>query len=143
MIDFHRLFAELVQTMQSVDFPNANTIVKKLDLNVRAARISKTKSGLLTIYGANLRESAAEIDVIAALTPRQALNLLFSNSQIPYDDVRDEIFGPDQRIQQSQRSEGFAILFQADGLACGLTASGPNGVVECLFCEARGLTLAG
>ncbi|WP_158812508.1 hypothetical protein [Methylocapsa sp. S129] len=142
MMDIRQLLAGLVRSMQSADFPDAGTIAKQLDMDVSAAKVAKTKRGLLTIHGAALG-GAVVVDVVGSVTPQRTIYLLFTNSSIPYRDVDGEVFGADQRVQQSRHSEGFAILCEKDGLTCGLTASGPNGVVQSLFCEAPRLARAG
>jgi hypothetical protein len=136
MIDFRQLFAELVQVVRSADFPDADTIMQCLNLDTSTARISKTKKGVLTINDTHLRKGDLDVYVIGSLSPLRALNLLFTKSQITYRSIDGEVFGADQRIERSKRSEGFAILFQDDELCCGLTVSGPDGVIESVFCEA-------
>jgi hypothetical protein len=136
MIDFRTLFTELVQIVETNDFPNADTISHALDIDVSAATIAKTKGGLLTIYDGRMGDKKTAVDVLAALKPMLSLDLLFSNSDIPYRDADGMVFGANQRLEQSKRSEGFAIIFQENGLTCGLTASSKYGVVQSLFCHA-------
>jgi hypothetical protein len=135
LIDFHQLFTNLVSVVQSAHVRDVDTIADRLSLDVSKAKISKTKHGLTTIYGAQLGASLTEIDLLVSVTPRRELWLLFPNSRIPYEDVRDKTFGINQRIEQSKFSEGFAILFPMNGFICGLTAPGPNGFVGSVFCE--------
>jgi hypothetical protein len=142
MVDFHQLFAELVEVIQGVDFPDVSAITQHLNLDVSTAKISKTQGGLLAIYGAHLG-NAIEIDIFASLTPRRALNLLFRDSEIPYGDVSGKRFGADQMVNPSKHGEGFAVVFQEGGLTCGLTASGAHGVVQSVFCEGPRLASTG
>ncbi|MGP0057849.1 MAG: hypothetical protein ACLPID_00970 [Beijerinckiaceae bacterium] len=135
MIDIRHLLAGLMRALRSADFPDANTLAAVLDLNISQARITKTKQGNMGINGARLNGSAVEVGITCGITPRREIWLLFDNSSTPYRDVKDEIFGANQRVQPSKRSAGFGVLFEIDGLICGFTVSSSDGDVDSLFCE--------
>ncbi len=135
MIDIRRLLSGLTQAIGRADFPNATTLATTLDLDTSQARIMTTKKRNLAINGARLNSSGVGINIACGITPQREIWLLMENSSTPYRDVKDEIFGADQRIIPSKRGAGFGVLFEIDGLTCGYTASAPDSDVDALFCE--------
>jgi hypothetical protein len=136
MIDIRQLLSGLARVLRSADFPDAASIASALDLDISTARITKTKLGSMGINGAHLDGSGVEIGIACGITPQREIWLLMENSSTPYRDVKDEIFGADQRIVPSKHGAGFGVLFEINGLTCGYTASSPDGDVDSLFCEA-------
>jgi hypothetical protein len=135
MIDIRRLLSGLTQAIRGADFPNATTLAPSLGLDLSGAKISQTKSKLMAINGARLNSSGVGINIACGIVPRREIWLLIENSSTPYRDVKDKIFGANQRIQPSKITGGFAVLFEIDGLNCGYTASSPDSDVDALFCE--------
>jgi hypothetical protein len=134
MIDLSRQISALVQVIRSEDYPNVAAIANLSLLDVSGVTTAETKRGVLAVYGARL-DDGTQADVIGVASPRKLIHVSLPNSSISYQDVSNEIFGSNQRIQHSKYSRGLAVLFEIDGLTCGFTASGPNGVIESLFCE--------
>lgn len=135
MINIHQLLVGLTQAIRGADFPSAEILATALDLDLSGARISQTKSKLMAIHNARLNGGGVGINIACGIVPRREIWLLIKNSSTPYRDVKDEIFGADQRVIPSKRSVGFGVLFKIDGLTCGYTASSPDSDVDALFCE--------
>ena len=79
--------------------------------------------------------SGIEVGVVCGVTPRREIWLLANKSSIQYPDLKDEIFGADQRVVPSKLNAGLGVLFEIDALTCGYTASCPDGDVDSFFCE--------
>jgi hypothetical protein len=135
MIDIHQLLAGLAKVIRSADFPDATTLATVLDLDISQSSIMKTKLSGMCIDRARLNRSAVEVGIACGIAPWREIWLIFLNPQIPYRDVKDEVFGANQHIQPSKLSTGFGVLCEIDGLSCGFTASSPDGVLQTLFCE--------
>lgn len=134
MIDLPRQIAGLAEAIRSEKYPDVAAIANLPHLDVSAAKTAETKRGVLAVYGARL-DDGTQADVIGVASPRKLLHISLPNSSIPYQAASNQIFGLNQRIERSRFSEGLAVVFEIDGLICGFTASGPNGVIESLFCE--------
>src|SRR5579872_914127 len=134
MIDIPGLINGLACALREPNFPDTSSIVSLLNLDMSHATVTKTQRGNLGINGAHLN-GPVEVGVAAGVTPRRELNLVLLDSQVPYPQFQENVFGERQRIQNSKFGPGLALLFEVDGLKCGLTASAPDGVVQCLFCE--------
>lgn len=134
MIDISNLITGLTRAIREPNFPNASSIASLLNLDISHASVTKTRRGNLGINGARLN-GTVEAGVAGGVTPRRELNLIFLDSQVPYAPFNKTVFGDHQRIQDSKFGPGLALLFEVNGLQCGLTASAPDGVVQCLFCE--------
>lgn len=134
MIELSQQIAALAQAVRSESYPDVTAIAKLSHLDISEARTAETKHGVMAIYGAHL-DDGTQADVIGVTSPRRLLQLSLPNSQISYREAADEVFGSDQRIERSKLSDGLAVLFEIDGLICGFTVSGPDGVIESLFCE--------
>lgn len=135
MPDIHRLLNGLTQAISEAGFPDATSLVKSLDLDISKASIIKTKRGNMCISGARTNKSALMIGIACGLVPSREIWLLLDDSSVAYQDVKDQIFGTDQRLVQSKLSAGFGVLFEIGGWTCGYTASSPDGRLETLFCE--------
>ncbi|HLH11863.1 MAG TPA: hypothetical protein VKV77_08295 [Methylovirgula sp.] len=133
MIDIRKLLDKVIQAFRSPDFLNVWALAASLDLDLSRARIKGMKSGDIVIDGAYLRADA--IIAVHRTTIRRGLWLIFKGSTISYQDVKDEIFGDNQRIQPSRAGTGFGVLFEIDGLTCGYTAPSQDGDVDAIFCE--------
>lgn len=131
MIDIAHLLASMVQALQAADFPNAEDIAAALDLDMSAARVMATPRGPLGINNARLA-GGDKVGLIGAVGSKRQIILLFSESKIPFRDFAGVTFGPNQRIQHSKYSAGFAVLFDVGAFLGVLTASGSDGVVQSL-----------
>jgi len=140
-IDLHRLLDGLTQVIRSSDFPNAETIARVLALDIAKSRILNTQLNNMFINGASLNRSGWEIDIACGIKPWREIWLTFSKPFIPFRDVKDEIFGTNQRLQPSELRASVGLLFDRDGLSFGLRAASPEGNIECLFCEGPRPTL--
>ncbi len=135
MINIHQLLVGLTQVIGKVDFPDAASLATALDLDISQASVTETKLRTMCINTARLNSSATEVGIACGVTPRREIWLIFVNPSIHYRDLKDEVFGANQRIQPSKLRKGLGVLFELDGWTCGLTASSPDGVLQSLFCE--------
>jgi hypothetical protein len=133
MVDLRKTIAGMARVTPAVDFPDAGAIAEALHLDINRATLTTMKGGNLIIRNAML--DGVEIEIVAAISPRREFYLSFRNAHLRYRDIEDEVFGDDQRIQQSKFSEGFAVVFQADGLECAITADSPDAFVDAIFCR--------
>jgi hypothetical protein len=136
MIDLRRLYVGLTRAIRN-DAPDAALLASALDLDLSRARIVMTKS-VMAIHDARFNSADLEIDAAWGFAPHREIWLLIARSSLPYRDIKDEIFGVDQRTQPSRLSAGFAVLFEIDGWTCGYTADSPDANVSAVFCESRG-----
>ena len=79
-------------------------------------------------------DCGAKIDFVWGKAPHREIWLLIAHSSLPYGDVKDQIFGANQRIVPSKHSAGFAVLFEIDGWDCGCTADSPEADISSAFC---------
>jgi hypothetical protein len=136
MIDLRDILSDMVHALETPDFPSAESTAATLRLDMSAANVTVAKPASLGIHGARL-SNGAEVDVAAGLKPRRTLFLLFVNSQISYRDVAGVTFGDHQQIIHSKFGGDLAVRFELGDLRGTLTASGTDGVVESLSCQAR------
>lgn len=136
MIDIRRILGGLTQAIET-EAPDAAILASALGLDVSQARITKTKS-TLAVHDARLMPNNILADIVWGETPYREIWLLIANSSLPYRDVRDEVFGVDQRTQPSTLSPGFAVLFEIGGWTCGFTVDSPDADVSAVFCEPQG-----
>jgi hypothetical protein len=137
IIDIDQILAGMVAAIRSSDFPNRSEIASELGLDLSEATVTTTQSGIVSIIGARLPASTAEIGVVGASTPRKTLDFAFLDSTIPVCPYIEARLGAGQHIQPSKHGKGLTIRFSIDGFDCGITASAPDGVVETLFCAAQ------
>jgi hypothetical protein len=135
MLDIRRFLDGLTQVIGRIDFPDANILAAAIELDLSQARIARMKTRDMIISDARLRRNSIGISVTCTLSPRRAIWLLLDKSALHYRDVKDEVFGANQRIQPSKRSAGFGVLFDLNGWTCGYTADSPDDTVKALFCE--------
>jgi len=136
VIDIRRLLSGLTRAIRT-EVPDAAVLASALDLNLSQARIVKTKS-VMAVHDARFNHTDVALDAVWGFAPHRQIWLLTRNLSLPYREVRDEVFGSNQRIQPSRHSAGFAVLFEIDGWTCGYTADSPDADVNAVFCEARG-----
>jgi len=138
MIDITQILTEMVAAIQSDDFPSGSEIASVLGLDLSAATITVTDGGAVAITGARLpAQPTAEIGVAGFSKPRKTLDFVFFNSDIPVAPyVEAATGGGDHRIEPSTHGNGLTIAFRLNGIDCGITASGPDGLIETLFCAA-------
>lgn len=135
MLDIRRLLYGLTQTIGRADFPDAAALAAALNVDLSHARVTKTKKGNLAIQDAHLNDGGLTLDIACGVAPPHDIWLLIKDSALPYRNIKDEIFGADQRIQGSKFSTGFGVIFEIDGWTCGFTAPSPEGDVDSLFCQ--------
>ncbi len=140
MIDLRKILDGLARGFSAVDYPNSTTIAEALNLDMSYATVATMRSGHVLIRDAVLPGGSSNVDLVACVGPRPELLILLHGSGPPYRDVEGETFGEDQRIQKSRFSDGFAIVFRANGLSYALTASSPDSLVEAAFCRAHGMS---
>lgn len=100
------------------------------------------RAGHVLIRDAVLLGAASGAEIVACVGPRPELLILLQGCGPAYRDIEGEIFGEDQKIQKSRFSEGFALVFRANGLSYALTASSRDSLVEATFCYAsKGLAV--
>ena len=73
----------MVAAIQSRRFPAGPEIASALGLDLSKATITTTQNGVVSILGAHLPASTAEIGLVGASTPRRTLDFVFLNSAIP------------------------------------------------------------
>lgn len=135
MIDIHQILAGMVTAIQGDDFPVGSEIASVLGLDLSAATITTTAGGAVAITGARLpAQPTAEIGVAGLSTPGKTLHVVFFNSDIPVAPYVEGASGGDHRILPSAHGKGLTIAFRLNGIDCGITASGPDGTIETLFC---------
>ena len=134
MIEIGRLLANMRLAIQSAGFPNAVSVASQLGLDLSSANVTETDKGLVSVVGALL--STSPVGVVAAVAPRRRLDLIFIEPSVSIKSCLARRLEFDQRIEPSKHGAGIAILFSRDGLDCGVTASGMEGVIETLFCQA-------
>lgn len=132
LIDIRRLLSGLTQAI-GIEVPDAAVLASALDLDLSQARITKTKS-VMAVHEARFNHADVAVDAVWGFAPHREIWLLIPNSSLPYQDVKDEVFGSNQRIQPSRHSAGFAVLFEIDGWTCGYTADLPDADVSAIFC---------
>jgi len=137
MTQIDQILAGMVTAIQSRQFPAGSEIASALGLDLSKATITTTQSGVVSILGARLAASTAEVGVVGASTPRRTLDFVFLDSVIPVGPYINAPLGAGQHIEPSVHGEGLTIAFSIDGLDCGITASARDGVVETLFCAAK------
>lgn len=137
MIEINQILAGMVTAIQSRQFPEGSEIASALALDLSKATITTTQNGIVSIQGAHLPASTAEIGLVGASTPRRTLDFVFLNLAIPVGPYIDAPLGAGQHIEPSEHGGGLTIAFSIDGFDCGITASARDGVVETLFCAAR------
>ena len=137
MIDINLILKGMVAAIQSDDFPSGSEIASVLGLDLSAATITMTDGGAVAITGARLpAQPTAEIGVAGLSKTRKTLDFVFFNSNIPVAPYVEAAAGGDHRIEPSTHGKGLTVAFRMDGFDCGITASGPDGWIETLFCAA-------
>lgn len=134
MIDIRRLLSGLTQAIGATHDPDTALLASALDLDLSTARVTNRKS-VMMVSGARLKDSGIAANVIWGINPRREIWMLIEKSAVPYHNIKDEIFGANQRIKLSKLSAGFAVVFEIGGWTCGYTASSPDGDLDALFCE--------
>jgi len=134
VIDIRQILSALTQAIVSTDVSDAAILATALDLDISSARITKTKT-VMAVSGARLKSSGVEANIAWGLKPRREIWMMIGKFSLPYQDVKDEIFGANQRIKSSKLSTGFGVLFEIDGWTCGYTAHSPDSDLDAIFCE--------
>ena len=119
MIDIRRLFSAMTQVLRSADYPNAAALSGALDLDLSNARIGRPKSAMVVKDGGLNGAGLALTGIVCGVIPRKEIWLFFENSGLPYREIKDKIFGADQRLIPSKLSQGVGVRFEIDGLTCG------------------------
>jgi hypothetical protein len=136
MIDIQQIFADMGKAIQSSDFPSAPLLALTLGLDLSKATVTSTEAGVVSIADAFLAPSEEKVGVIAARTARRTLDLVFLAPTLSVQPYIEGRLGADQHVEPSKHGPGLAIAFTVDGLGCGVTASGREGVIETLYCVA-------
>jgi hypothetical protein len=137
MIDIHQILTGMVTAIQSGAFPNDNEIASALGLDLSAATTTTTKGGAIAITGARFAaQPTAEIGIAGASMPRKTLDFVFFNPDIPVAPYIKTGSIDEKRIERSKHGEGLSIALRVNGIDCGLTATGPEGVIQTLYCIA-------
>jgi hypothetical protein len=134
MIDIHQVLAGLAQAIGGANFLDVTALATTLDLDISQAKITKTETSTVAIYGARLNREV-DIGLICGVAPRRSIWLVFSSPSLSYGDLGGEVFGNNQRIEVSKFNDGLAVLFETGDWICSLTASLPGKTVLCLSCE--------
>jgi hypothetical protein len=134
MIDMRQLLSGLVSTVGSEEFPDINGLATRLSLDVSRAKIGPTKR-VECINNALFKHGGPTADITWGILPRRSIWVLFQGSSIPYESIKDEVFGTDQKIQPSKYGAGFSILFEVDGWRCGYTVDSEASDIRAVFCE--------
>jgi len=137
MIDLRETINNLARGFLAANYPDATTIAAALGLDMSHATVATIRSGHVLIREAVLPGGASSVDLVASVGPRAELLILLHGSGPPYRDIEGETFGEDQKIKKSRFSEGFALVFRANGLSYAVTASSPDSLVDGIFCAAR------
>jgi hypothetical protein len=140
MIDLRDTINNLARGFLATNYPEATTIAEALSLDMSHATVATMRSGHVMIRDAALPGALSNVDLVASVGPRAELLVLLHGSGPSYRDIEGETFGEDQKIQKSRLSEGFAVVFRANGLSYALTASSPDSLVEAIFCSARDMS---
>jgi len=140
MIDLRETISNLARGFLAADYPNSATIAEALSLDMSHATVVTMRSGHIMIREAILPGGSSHVDLVASVGARPELLILLHGSGPFYRDIERETFGEDQKIQKSRFSEGFSVVFRANGLSYALTASSPDNLVEAIFCSARDMS---
>jgi hypothetical protein len=97
MVEINQILADMVTAIQSRQFPAGSEIASALGLDLSAATITTTQSGVVSILGARLPGSTTEIGVVGASAPRKALDFVFLDPAIPVGPYVDVPLGAGQR----------------------------------------------
>ena len=106
MMQINQILAGMVTTIFKPPIPCGFGDCLRIGLDLSKATITTTQNGIVSILGARLAASTAEVGVVGASTPRRTLDFVFLDSTIPVGPYVDTPLGAGQHIEPSVHGTG-------------------------------------
>lgn len=131
----HEFIRSLARVLTSGVDPATESFAETLDLDMRAARITRTSDGILAITGATWLKVREPIDLLLRPAAPKSAHAVFPSGLKSFTAISDENFGDDQRVEASRAHNGYTVLFKLDGCSCGINATKDPAQIESVFFE--------